>query len=90
MKIALIIIVSVLATLTCCIVSFIVLGSIASNNETALDDCLDRAYDSYVEDWNQACGANDLPKDCNLPIEVSDSSDRRYEQAVQNCYVLYK
>jgi hypothetical protein len=92
MKTALIIIASVFVVSICCLTSFFVVGNLLRSVDTTdyLSICLDEAYESYVDDWNQTCKTNGLSNNCELPILLADNCDRRYQQEQNNCYSLYR
>jgi len=53
------------------------------------DNCISSAYDLYSSDWDGSCDMLDKPKDCILPLYLSDRHDEKRAEDEANCIKLY-
>lgn len=60
------------------------------NTQTAIDDCMNSAYEVYMLDWNTACKSLGLGDSCSLPTYKSDRVDQIYKDAQDMCITRYK
>ena len=60
------------------------------NTQTAIDDCMNSAYEVYMLDWDTACGSLGLGAKCLLPMYKSDRVDQVYKDAQDMCITRYK
>jgi len=53
-----------------------------------LYDCLDSAYENYIDAWNEQVERLDS-EDGFLPGDTADNLDERYEKDKEECFKLY-
>ena len=71
-------------------VAVIVIGLIGlSFNEDLLDDCLNRAYDSYRQDWDRTCRSESKGEDCLLDQSTAERWDGLYKEYREVCFRKY-
>jgi len=56
--------------------------------EIQLHECLDEAYENYIDAWNEQVERLDS-KDGFLPGVTADNLDERYEKDKEECFKLY-
>lgn len=56
--------------------------------ERKLFDCLDKAYENYIDAWNEQAERLDS-KDGFLPGVTADKLNESYEKAKEECFRLY-
>lgn len=54
------------------------------------DQCISSAWETYSENWDQACKVSKLENDCILENYLSTGLNNRHEQAKDRCVSLYK
>ena len=60
-----------------------------SVRRSALFECLDNAYKTYIQQWNEQCEELGKPDDCELPKITADWLNEYYDKACDDCYKLY-
>lgn len=60
------------------------------DSQTAIDNCINSAYDTYMVNWNTACSSLSLGANCLLPAYKSDRIDQIHKDAQDMCITRYK
>jgi len=55
----------------------------------SLTNCMNEAYEAYIERWESTCKKIDLSRDCLLPSETSKTYSEDRQRHIDNCYKLY-
>jgi len=55
-----------------------------------IDDCLDGAYTTYINNWNEECHVAGLGDDCRLEIWRKEMFDTNLEENQDRCVERYK
>ncbi len=67
---------------------------VVNNNKLALNNCLDKAYTDYKNDWSANCDSHGYEKtdgwNCKLSTSEASVLDNRKTSAENKCYELYK
>ena len=48
-------------------------------------ECLDRAYKTFEQNWNQECSRLELEEKCSLPRYIADGLQEGYQKAKEAC-----
>jgi len=51
-----------------------------------LSDCLDEAYNTFEDLWNQECENKGLEEKCDLPKDIATDLLNGYQELKQGCY----
>jgi len=60
------------------------------DTQSLIDECINSAYDVYIQDWNKACGDLGLADNCLLPAYKHERIDTAYKEAQDRCVQRYK
>lgn len=64
-----------------------------AEKERLINQCLDFAYDSYMEKWLSYCKINGIViknGNCNIPIYQSNEFNTQYQRSQELCVQRYK
>ena len=57
--------------------------------EYRLYRCLEDAFDTYIERWNEKCKELGEPDDCALSFDTAELFDKYLDEAEEQCFKLY-
>ena len=58
-------------------------------NRYLLEQCLEKAYETYRYNWDKSCEKRGLKEKCSLPPGLAEKWDKYYKENKEDCFKKY-